>query len=196
MNTPHISITNSASATEYSTAFASKCEEANMIHRATYKLRDHCGYDARSHVDYRGIVVGCEEQDPADNCQLLELAITLERATDSFQKIHGYNLFRPTRITDLVFGLGIEAYLAGHEAGRIERAAMLVLQLTPSVDEKLDKYGTTDERCGCPDKRRGRDRLCKHQLAMAMMARLRLPWGWPVQTFGRTTAIDASTIPF
>ena len=112
-----------------------------------------------------------------------------------FKQANGY-YGSPVRLSDLIFGMGLEAYLAGHEAGRIERAAMLVLQLAPGIDEKLDQYGTTDKRCGCPDKRLGRDRLCKHQLAMVMMARLRLPWGWPVQTFGRATVIDAETIPF
>ena len=182
--------------TESATWFVAQCEEASLIHRATYRLRDYCDFDPRSHLDSYGNATGCEEQDPADREELFDLAIALERAIDSFLKLHGYNLFRPTRITGLVFDMGLEAYLAGHEAGRIERAALLVLQLTPGIDEKLDKYGTTDARCSCPDKRRGRDRLCKHQLAMAMMARLRLPWGWPVQTFGRTPAIGAETIPF
>ena len=95
------------------------------------------------------------EQDPADHEELADLAIALERAKDSFQKIHGYNLFRPIRITELVFGMGIEAYLAGHEAGRIERAALLVLQLAPGIDEKLDQYGTTRQALRLPGQAAG-----------------------------------------
>ena len=181
--------------TESATWFVAQCEEANLIRRATYRLREHVGFDGRSYLGQYGAIVGVPEQDPADHEELLDLAIALERATESFKQANGY-YGSPVRLSDLIFGLSIEAYLASHEAGRIERAALLVLQLTPGIDEKLDQYGTTSARCACPDKRRGRGRLCKHQLAMAMMKRLRLPWGWPVQTFGRATVIDAETIPF
>ena len=63
-----------------------QCEEANLIRRAMNRVREHVGYDSRSHVDYRyGIATGCEEQDPADHEELADLAIALERATEIVQ---------------------------------------------------------------------------------------------------------------
>ena len=63
------------------------------------------------------------------------------------------------------------ALVAGHEAGRIERAAAIVRD--GSLDAARDKYGCSIASCDCPDSI-NRGVTCKHQIAEIMAHNLRL----------------------
>ena len=62
------------------------------------------------------------------------------------------------------------ALVAGHEAGRIERAADIVRD--GSLDAARDKYECTTAACNCPDSIH-RGATCKHKIAEIMAHNLR-----------------------
>lgn len=68
------------------------------------------------------------------------------------------------------------ALVAGHEAGRIERAADIVRD--GSLDAARDKYKCTTAACNCPDSIH-RGATCKHKIAEIMDHNLRRRLGDP-----------------
>ena len=71
----------------------------------------------------------------------------------------------------LLSGLRAAAISAGNEPGRVDRALALVADA--GLGEALRKYKTTSRTCKCADRRFGRAKRCKHQLALIIAARLR-----------------------
>ena len=195
MSNPHVSTDTHTSATEYG-PFALERTEANLIVRAADKLRAYFSYNRCSHIGAYGIPNALPEPDPCEHEELCDFAEALVKIGDEFAQVFGYwGWGSPARRADLVFDMSIEAYEAGHDPGRIERAARMVLVELPGLDDSLDAYGTTYDDCRCKDKQYGGQALCKHQIAMKMLGRLCHPWNEQVDTFKRSpdTSYD---IPF
>ena len=71
----------------------------------------------------------------------------------------------------LLSGLRAAAISAGNEPGRVDRALALVAD--SQLGDAVRKYSTTLTGCGCVDRKFGRAKRCKHQLALIIAARLR-----------------------